>query len=484
MAGLAPDRRDSAAFERGGALTRVDAVASRERILEAATALVGDRRVSMVEIAAAAGVGRSTLYRHFPTRQALEDALGDLAAEAAPAGRPGQVATMPFQAPGQLGRDRPLTLEVTRVLDEVPPHLVPDQLIAEARRVAGVAVALYVVDIDGSHLLRLAGSEEFPDRLEDPPALGPEMVPEGLPAFYGRLEQRLPGCVVEPLWLRGRVIGLLLCVGNPVGPLADIAKQGAAALELANDYTDFIEAARRRKPTTPAAEIQQNLFPPRIARIAGAQLAGALLPSYEVGGDWFDFVENRDGAWLAIADAFDTGPTAAGLGAATLGALRAARRSGHDLEESLSIMHQTVRRLGNPDFFVTALVARWRAATATFTWANCGHPPAYLVDLENNMTELEGPEHPPLGTGDDDRTFELAERRLQPGERLILVTDGITERHTEDGGKFGVDGLRRALERAENPTAAATAMAIQRAVTDCWSEPLEDDATVVVLAIA
>ena len=59
---------------------------------------------------------------------------------------------------------------------------------------------------------------------------------------------------------------------------------------------------------TPAAEVQQHLLPPRIARIAGAQLAGTLLPTYEVGGDWFDFVENRDGAWLAIADAAGNGP--------------------------------------------------------------------------------------------------------------------------------------------------------------------------------
>ena len=479
---------------------RADAVASRKRILQAAATLAGDRGVSMGEIAAAAGVGRSTLYRHFPTRRALREALTAVDAHGpesspreahGPESSPGearsqigQVTTLPYQAAGQLGRDQPLALEVTRVLDEVPPHLVPDQLVAEARRAGGVPVALYVVDIDGSHLLRLAGSPEFPERIDDPPALGPEIVPEGLPEFYEHLQRELPGCVAEPLWLRGRVTGLLLCVGAPVASLSDIARQGAAALELANDYTDFIEAARRHKPTTPAAEIQQNLFPPRIARIAGAQVAGVLLPSYEVGGDWFDFVENRDGAWLAIADAAGTGPTAAGLGAAALGALRAARRAGSDLPEALSLMHDTVRKLDNEGFFVTALIARWHAATTTLTWINCGHPPGYIVDLDGHLEELTGPEHPALGVGAEDPRFEVSERRLHPGERVVLVTDGITGRHIDGGGTFGLDGLRDAIENAAAPTAACTAMAIQQAVTDCWREPLEDDGTVVVMAVA
>jgi len=465
---------------------RADAVASRERILVAAAREeAAGRRLSMRRLAALADVGRSTLYRHFPRRQDLDEALRERS-DLKPRDTEASLASPPFglRTPGALGRTRPLALEVTQVLDEVSPHLVADQLVAEARRAAGEPVALYVVDIDGSQLVRLAGSSEFPEDLEAPPAIGPELVPAGLDELYARLDQRLPGCTAVPLWLRGRATGLLLCIGAPALPLEDIATQGAAALELANDYTDLIEAARRRKPTTPAAEIQQNLFPPRLSRIAGGELAGGLLPTYEVGGDWFDFVENRDGAWLAIADGSGKGPTSAGLGAMALGALRAARRSDHGLTEAVQMMNDVVHGLGNPEFHVTALIARWYAATKALSWINCGHPSAYIADPDGTLRPLDGPVHRPLGAADLPDDLAATDTRLRSGQRLILVTDGITHRRTKGGGQFGANGLQAAVTAAADTSAAATTMAIQRAVSSAWKEPLEDDATVVVLAIS
>ncbi len=114
-------------------------------------------------------------------------------------------------------------------------------------------------------------------------------------------------------------------------------------------------------------------------------------------------------------------------------------------------MHETVQQLGNPEFYVTALVARWRAPTATLTWINCGHPSAYLVGTTGELEELKGNEHAPLGTGPTDPSYQTNERQLHQGERLILLTDGMTDRKMENGGRFGIEGLKHALERATPP---------------------------------
>jgi AcrR family transcriptional regulator len=386
-----------------------------------------------------------------------------------------------LRPPGALGATSVPILDIVRVLDEVPPPLLPEQLIAEAMRIARGPVALYVLDIDGSHLLRLAGTEEFPSRLKAPLALGPELAEDGLPDLTAHLARELPGVVMAPMWLRGRAVGVLLARRGSEAGLRDVARLGAAAMELAGGYSDVFDAARRRKDMTPAAEIQQSLLPPRIVRMGSGELAGSVIPAYEVGGDWFDYVENRDGAWIAIADGAGRGPRAAALSSVALAALRAARRNDATLEEAAHTMDETVAAAGGPEFFVTAVIARWHPAYSLFSWINLGHPPPLLIRADDMPEELATQPDLPLGLTDRARSFRRHQRRLLVGDRLVLYTDGISRRRTPDG-PFDVGGIANAVRGATRRSATAAARAIQEAVVSASEDPLPDDAAVVVLA--
>ena len=386
-----------------------------------------------------------------------------------------------LRPPGELARASPVPLDVARALDEVPAPLLPEQIIAEAMRLVGVPVALYVVDIDGSHLLRLAGGEHFPARLRAPLALGPELAEDGIPELRARLEGELPGVAMVPMWLRGRALGLLLALRVPEERLLELARQAAAAIELAGGYTDVIDGARRRKEMNPAAEIQQSLLPPRISRLGAGEVGGSVLPSYDVGGDWFDYVENRNGAWIAIADAAGRGPVAGGLGSVALAALRAARRNECNLEEAAQTINETIHAMEMPEFFVTAVLARWEAVYSVFSWVNCGHPPPLLCRPDGTVEELSSQPALPLGLLDRNRRIRRSQRRLEAGDRVVLYSDGISMRPTREG-RFGREGIAQAIKSAPRASATATARAIQEAVVNASSEALRDDAAVVVLA--
>jgi serine phosphatase RsbU (regulator of sigma subunit) len=146
-------------------------------------------------------------------------------------------------------------------------------------------------------------------------------------------------------------------------------------------------------------------------------------------------------------------------------------------------MHEAVCDVSRPEFFVTAVVARWNAIYSTFSWINCGHPPPLVVSPDGEVEELTTVSSLPLGLWERERRFSRSQRRLANGERLVLYSDGVSARRSADG-LFGIEGIRRALESAHGPSATAAARSIQEAVMRAAEDPLQDDAVAVVLSPA
>lgn len=162
-----------------------------------------------------------------------------------------------------------------------------------------------------------------------------------------------------------------------------------------------------------------------------------------------------------------------------LAALRAARRSEHSLEAAAQGMHEAVHDVSRP-VFVTAIVGRWHAVYSTFSWINCGHPPPLLAHADGKIEQLLTESNLPLGLFDRQRRFSRHQRRLDGRARLILHSDGVTARRTEDG-LFGLDGIERAVHRAPGSSAATLAKSIQKEVMSASVDKLQDDAVAVVL---
>jgi serine phosphatase RsbU (regulator of sigma subunit) len=461
----------------GGRRRRSDAALNRARILDTARELLSQNRdVSMREVAETVGLGRNTVHRHFPTRDDLIDAVALQARDDAEADEEDYL-----RPAGELSATMPTPLSVADVLNKVPPYQLGEQIVAEAQRLPGVSsAAIYVVDLDGATFERLAGSPLFPARVPVPLAIGPEIPREGVGQIRAIFAEQLPGVTVAPLHLRGRAVGFLLAVGNVGHQLRELAAEAAVAVSLAPFYTDHVDTVRRTRPTSPAAEIQQNLLPPRIARIGGATLAGNVIPGYEIGGDWFDYAENPRGAWIGIADAAGSGARAAGVGAVTLGAFRATRRNAEDPAVCLAAMHDVLLELPSPHPTSSATVGIWNAPASTFRWTSAGHEPPILVRGDGRLEVLTGGVTAELGGGDLAGPVPVTETRIAPDERLLLLSDGVTG--TGDARDEAMDLLARAVERAAGESAPALLRAIEDVVREHHPDSLSDDATLVVLA--
>ena len=355
------------------------------------------------------------------------------------------------------------------------------------RMVDARAVTLLIADFSGRAVVRLTSS----GRVEGARSNGVEQA-ETLPLTGTRYERVLrtqrpdveamgdgAGLLV-PVTDRGDAIGLLELdlprypSGDEIVEVAGAAHALAYVVIAARRHTDVFEWGQRSTPFALAAEIQRRLLPPAYTCEAGQfTLAGWLEPASQVGGDTFDYSLDRTTLQLSITDAVGHQVPAALAATLLVGALRNARRKGLDLTEQARYANAALTEHAAHGQFVTGQLMRVDLTTGTAVIINAGHTlPLRLRDGRVETVELAV--EPPFGVVRG-RSFTMQPLPLEPGDRLIFLTDGMLERNAAS-----LD-VEAALARTADLHPREVVHELGAAVLKATGGDLQDDATMVCL---
>jgi Stage II sporulation protein E (SpoIIE) len=248
-------------------------------------------------------------------------------------------------------------------------------------------------------------------------------------------------------------------------------------------YGDTFEVPRRRQPMTIASELLWQLAPPLVFATDRLVLAAMLEPCYDNGGDALDYAVNDGVLHVGIFDAMGHGLAAAGVAAFALSAYRHSRRRGYGLLETYASIDAAVRDQFPGDRYVTAVIAQLHLETGRLTWVSAGHPPPLVIRHARLARTLSAPPAAPLGIPLEGPPAKLAEESLEPGDLLLLYTDGLTEARQRNGEMFTVPGLGQFVEReaAAGQTAPETLRRLRQTIVERQAGELKDDATAVLV---
>ena len=259
----------------------------------------------------------------------------------------------------------------------------------------------------------------------------------------------------------------------------------AAPLLLASaQYTDLPHRLRRRRHMDLAAEMQWSLLPPLAFAAAGVTIAGLLEPAYEVGGDCFDYAFNAGALEFAVLDTVGHGLSSAVLAALLVGAYRHGRRAGQGLAELASGIDAAARTFPGSPAFATAVIGRVDTERAQLSWMTCGHPPPIVVRNGSILPPVAARPGLPLGIGALGPVVgDIIELPLQPGDGVLLYTDGVTDSLMPDGTPFGEHRLADLLarEHAAGASPHEVVRRLLRTAIEHSAGSLRDDATMVYL---
>jgi Stage II sporulation protein E (SpoIIE) len=386
-----------------------------------------------------------------------------------------------------LGEGRLELRSLLAAVEVAPPVAAVDVFAAElGRRLAARDVAFLIADLSGAAVVRLSHNGAGGRRSRGGDAA--ETVPlAGTPYQQVLRSQRLlvlpagEGCrVLAPVTDRGDVIGVLEVV-LPAEPDPDTVEYIAAAAHalgyvviVNRRFTDLFEWGQRGATFSLAAEIQRRLLPTSLTCEAGQfTIAGAVEPSGLIGGDTFDYSLDRDTLHVSLTDAMGHDVDAALLATLLVGSLRNSRRAGATLTGQAAQANEAILRHGRGDQFVTGQLLRIDLATGAGAMVNAGHPGPLRV-RDGRVADIELAADPPFGIVPG-LAYRVQPVVLLPGDRLVIVTDGVLERNAATADVFGLLAVTGELHPRE------VVQEITAAVLRAVGGTLRDDATVLCL---
>ena len=302
--------------------------------------------------------------------------------------------------------------------------------------------------------------------------------------------QGIRSVLAVPLGVADKVFGIIYA-DSPIAEgrftedhlklLTTLASVAAIRVENARLLEAQLQQERLERELQLAMEIQQRFQPTAPPTVLGYELQGISFPCYEIGGDYYDFIEREDGRLvIALGDVSGKGTAAALLMSSLHAAVHAQAGSHETLVETISAVNRYLADNIPPNRFVTLFYAELDPASGSLSFLNAGHNPPLIVHAAGTVEQLASGGLP-LGIKRD-AEYREGRTQLQLGDVLVIYSDGVTEAASPSGEEFGPTRLYEVVSRNIDASAAGLRDRIESALTK-FSQGTQaaDDITLVIV---
>lgn len=263
--------------------------------------------------------------------------------------------------------------------------------------------------------------------------------------------------------------------------LTTLASVASIRVENARLTEERFETQRMERELELATEIQQRFQPSAPPQMEKYELQGISFACYEIGGDYYDFIERDSGSMLiALGDVSGKGTAAALLMSSLHAAIHAQTMARGSLPEIVMAVNEYLAKNTPSNRFITFFVAELSPDDGELSYINAGHNPPIIGRANGSVEELESGGFPlgimPMAE------FELGKVSLEPGEAVVVFSDGVSEAANNDGEEFGIERLSEVIKKHVGRSAAGLRDKIESELSAfTGTAPANDDITLVIV---